>query len=243
MICPKCHYLDDKLPNCLVCGGRGTLGEEVADTDGTDSTDLKKEDAVKTFAERLQEFKVIFPEWVAMHYDGRPVVLAEAQATLRDTFALQSACEGQADVTTVQRTLVWAAACMCLRRKSRFFSADAPTNQNAVAQWLSPVMTLLAKKNASYGNTALAPIRCFAKGRALALLACRIDDKISRILKAQDAFGEDALADLAGYLVLYWLALEDESNIRDAMRAESAKGEETDTDSTDGTDLHREGGR
>ncbi len=219
------------MPNCARCSGKGGVCDKCGaavfagmdlcwschvawkknlTADGAEDADKTKEEKVQTFQIRLAEFKEQFPRLVAMSYDGRRVVLPDAQNELRNMFALQSACAGAADVTTVQRTLVWAVVCMCLRRKPAFFSGMEFANQQTVAQWLSPVLTLLAKKNASYGNTALAPIRCFAKARALDMLASRIDDKISRILAAQDAFGEDALADLAGYLVLYLFALEDE---------------------------------
>ena len=70
---------------------------------------------------------------------------------------------------------------------------------------------ILKEKNASYGNTALAPVRVFARGSAREMIDVRIDDKISRILNKPDAFGEDAFLDLAGYLVLRLLALDDEA--------------------------------
>ena len=72
------------------------------------------------------------------------------------------------------------------------------------------VADLLVEKNAAYGDSALRPIGIFAPGRATDLIRVRIDDKLSRIANRPDAFGEDPIFDLLGYLVLLTLALEDE---------------------------------
>jgi hypothetical protein len=69
---------------------------------------------------------------------------------------------------------------------------------------------MLVEKNKSYGDSALNPTGIFAKGKASSLIECRIDDKLNRIRNAPEAFGEDVVQDLMGYLVLYKLAKEDE---------------------------------
>ena len=71
------------------------------------------------------------------------------------------------------------------------------------------VRDMLLAKNASYGDSALKPTGIFAKGSAEDLIRVRIDDKLSRIKNAPDAFGEDVIGDLIGYLILLKLALED----------------------------------
>lgn len=73
------------------------------------------------------------------------------------------------------------------------------------------VAELLIEKNRSYGDSALNPVGIFGRGRASDLIRVRIDDKLSRIRNAPDAFGEDPVNDLLGYLVLLSLALEDEA--------------------------------
>lgn len=64
----------------------------------------------------------------------------------------------------------------------------------------------LIAKNLSYGDTALNPIGIFAQGDPEQLIRVRIDDKLSRIRNAPDAFGEDPIDDLLGYLVLLKIA-------------------------------------
>ncbi len=73
------------------------------------------------------------------------------------------------------------------------------------------VAELLVAKNAAYGNSALDPIHVFADGNAADLIRVRIDDKLSRIRNSPEAFGEDPILDLIGYLVLLQLAMEDEA--------------------------------
>ncbi|MCY3024479.1 MAG: hypothetical protein NTW87_36350 [Planctomycetota bacterium] len=66
----------------------------------------------------------------------------------------------------------------------------------------------LIAKSRSCGDSALNPVRIFARGDAVELLRVRIDDKLSRIRNAPDAYGEDAVMDLLGYLVLLRIATE-----------------------------------
>jgi len=69
---------------------------------------------------------------------------------------------------------------------------------------------LLCKKNDAYGDSATSPLRVFSNLSVLASIKCRMDDKLSRI---QNGHGittdEDSFWDLAGYLILYQIALED----------------------------------
>lgn len=60
---------------------------------------------------------------------------------------------------------------------------------------------LLLAKNAAYGNSASEPIRLFSKADPAEGIRIRIDDKLSRIARGQDA-GEDTVLDLIGYLIL-----------------------------------------
>jgi hypothetical protein len=71
---------------------------------------------------------------------------------------------------------------------------------------LGEVGDLLIAKNKAYGDSALNPVGIFARGNAEDLIRVRIDDKLSRIRNAPEAFGEDAVMDLLGYLVLLKLA-------------------------------------
>jgi hypothetical protein len=67
---------------------------------------------------------------------------------------------------------------------------------------------LLIRKNAAYGDSALNPQRIFSSAPADEQIKVRLDDKLNRIRNAtlrgqtSDAFGEDVIKDLMGYLVL-----------------------------------------
>jgi hypothetical protein len=62
---------------------------------------------------------------------------------------------------------------------------------------------MLHKKNDSYGNSALKPIRVFSKADTEEQLLVRLDDKLNRIMNNQEnAMGESTIDDILGYLVL-----------------------------------------
>jgi hypothetical protein len=73
------------------------------------------------------------------------------------------------------------------------------------------IAALLLVKNDRYGNSALDPIRLFARGAsAVAQLEVRIDDKLSRVARGtRDDLQKylDNVDDLIGYLILYRIAL------------------------------------
>ena len=65
------------------------------------------------------------------------------------------------------------------------------------------VIDLLCEKNRSYGGSAFSPIRIFSKLSPEEAVKIRIDDKLCRIIGGrEDAFGEDAIKDLIGYLII-----------------------------------------
>ena len=67
---------------------------------------------------------------------------------------------------------------------------------------LFEIEKLLLEKNKSYGDSALDPIRIFSKSDTIEQLNVRIDDKLSRLKRGNDA-GEDVILDLLGYLLIY----------------------------------------
>lgn len=81
--------------------------------------------------------------------------------------------------------------------------------QDRIRAKCTEIAEMLVEKNKSYGDSALRPMGIFAKGNAVDLIKVRIDDKLNRIMNAPDAFGEDAVKDLIGYLVLLQLAMEE----------------------------------
>lgn len=70
---------------------------------------------------------------------------------------------------------------------------------------LSDIGDMLVAKNASYGNSALDPIRVFSKADAAEQIRVRIDDKLSRLMRGHE-ISEDTVADLIGYLILLRMA-------------------------------------
>lgn len=79
---------------------------------------------------------------------------------------------------------------------------EVATSADRIRAASGRVLDLLLSKNESYGDTALNPLRVLSKVDAYEGLAVRADDKLSRLKNAPDAFQEDALLDLAGYLIL-----------------------------------------
>lgn len=73
--------------------------------------------------------------------------------------------------------------------------------ENRLDGVLSDIRTLLLAKNTAYGDAALNPLRLFSRADAAEQLRVRIDDKLSRMSRGQDA-GEDTELDLIGYLIL-----------------------------------------
>ena len=64
------------------------------------------------------------------------------------------------------------------------------------------IRDLLVQKNEAYGDSALNPVRIFSKADVLEQLKVRMDDKLSRLARGDNA-GEDVILDLLGYLIMY----------------------------------------
>lgn len=78
---------------------------------------------------------------------------------------------------------------------------------------LGEVETMLVSKNEAYGNSALDPVRIFSKASPREQLLVRLDDKLSRLSRGDEA-GEDVLDDILGYIVLLKIYNEKESSKR-----------------------------
>jgi hypothetical protein len=64
------------------------------------------------------------------------------------------------------------------------------------------IADLLLRKNISYGNSAIEPVRFLSKASAEEQILVRIDDKLNRLRNQQSYAGEDTITDLVGYLIL-----------------------------------------
>ena len=74
-----------------------------------------------------------------------------------------------------------------------------------VDEVLDAVGAMLIAKNEAYGNSALDPVRIFSKVSPVEQILVRIDDKLSRLARGDNA-GEDVEMDLLGYLVILRIA-------------------------------------
>ena len=92
------------------------------------------------------------------------------------------------------------------------------TTADRIRAKCAEIAEFLVEKNRAYGDSALQPVAIFARGEAEDLIRVRIDDKLNRIRNAPEAFGEDPVRDLIGYLVLFEIA-------RDVRRAAAAPSE------------------
>lgn len=81
---------------------------------------------------------------------------------------------------------------------------------------LEEIRAMLLAKNRAYGDSALNPVRVFSQASSAEQIRVRIDDKISRLVRGQNA-GEDTATDLIGYLILLRMA---ETRDRDRARAD-----------------------
>ena len=78
----------------------------------------------------------------------------------------------------------------------------ATTFEEDLTITMDKIKAMLIEKNRKYGNSALDPVRVFSTLSPDEQLNVRMDDKLSRILSAQEDDLEDAKTDLLGYLIL-----------------------------------------
>jgi hypothetical protein len=83
---------------------------------------------------------------------------------------------------------------------------DAPSGQRILEVCIE-IAEFLAIKNTAYGNSALQPIRIFSKASTVEQILVRIDDKLNRLINGGGYPGDDDIRDLLGYLVLYYVAV------------------------------------
>jgi hypothetical protein len=74
--------------------------------------------------------------------------------------------------------------------------------QDTIANICDNIKSMLIEKNKSYCDSALDPIRVFSKASSDEQIKIRIDDKLSRISRGSEFYGDNDLDDLIGYLIL-----------------------------------------
>jgi hypothetical protein len=90
--------------------------------------------------------------------------------------------------------------------------------QRIIKEVCQEISDFLVSKNKAYGNSALSPMRIFARSSTREQLYVRIDDKLSRIMRGHEYPGDDTIDDLIGYLILL--------KVHGRMNAEEGSGEE-----------------
>jgi hypothetical protein len=88
----------------------------------------------------------------------------------------------------------------------QLIGTDAPSGPKIMRTCLE-IMEMLIKKNISYGDSALSPVRIFAQSDNVEQIKIRIDDKINRIKNNQGFAGDNDIDDMIGYLILLKIAL------------------------------------
>ena len=83
---------------------------------------------------------------------------------------------------------------------------EAPSGEK-ISSTCDQIKWLLLKKNIAYGNSALNPIRIFAKSDTVEQLYVRIDDKLNRLKNGREYVGDNDIDDLLGYLILLKIAI------------------------------------
>lgn len=76
------------------------------------------------------------------------------------------------------------------------------TTQNVISNICDNIKNMLVEKNKSYGDSAIDPIRIFSKANPDEQIKIRIDDKLSRISRGSEYYGDNDIDDLIGYLIL-----------------------------------------
>ena len=85
--------------------------------------------------------------------------------------------------------------------KKDYSSTSQEEVQKLIAKECDDIKKFLLAKNKAYGNAAIDPINCFSKLPAHEQIYVRLDDKLSRIMRGENA-GEDPKHDIIGYLIL-----------------------------------------
>jgi hypothetical protein len=89
----------------------------------------------------------------------------------------------------------------------QLMATGAPSGNSIIIHCLE-IMEMLIKKNISYGDSALSPVRIFAQSDNIEQIKIRIDDKINRVKNNQGFAGDNDIDDLIGYLILLKIAID-----------------------------------
>ena len=85
------------------------------------------------------------------------------------------------------------------------------TTKDKISKKCDDLKSLLLNKNDADGNAALEPIGIFSQLESGESIKVRIDDKLKRIQNVGiNDNTEDTVFDLAGYLILLMIAMDDE---------------------------------
>lgn len=89
----------------------------------------------------------------------------------------------------------------------QLMATEAPSGNRIINTCLD-ITEMLIRKNVSYGDSALNPVRIFAQSDNIEQIKIRIDDKINRIKNNQGFAGDNDIDDMIGYLILLKIAID-----------------------------------
>ena len=78
---------------------------------------------------------------------------------------------------------------------------EAPSGEEIMNACLD-IAEMLLRKNISYGNSAIDPVRVLSQANPEEQILIRIDDKLNRLKYQQEYENEDTVQDLVGYFIL-----------------------------------------
>jgi len=78
---------------------------------------------------------------------------------------------------------------------------EAPSGEEIMNVCLD-IAEMLLRKNISYGNSAIDPVRVLSQANPEEQILIRIDDKLNRLKHQQEYENEDTVQDLVGYFIL-----------------------------------------
>lgn len=81
------------------------------------------------------------------------------------------------------------------------FIKEAPSGEEIMNVCLD-IAEMLLRKNISYGNSAIDPVRVLSQANPEEQILIRIDDKLNRLKYQQEYENEDTVQDLVGYFIL-----------------------------------------
>lgn len=90
-------------------------------------------------------------------------------------------------------------------KQTKVIAFPKASSQGSITAVFNGLRDVVLEKNRRYGDSALAPLKIFAKGDSVQGILVRLDDKLSRV-RNSDTLRKNDVADIVGYLALLCVA-------------------------------------